>query len=113
MHVCQPPMLLIISGIVWGDIDPIMIGYTSSTILYGNCSCYWYIVGVALKLKYIIEINLIRKLSLVVSCYFHFNSHILNSCTKATRRNALISCKHGWDVRGHSTLITCLKIQLG
>ena len=38
--VCLPPRLLITSGMMWHDIDPIRLVKQILKLLYGNCSRY-------------------------------------------------------------------------
>ena len=44
MCVCVslPPRLLITSGVIWCDMDPIRLVKQVLQLLYGNCSCYCY-----------------------------------------------------------------------
>ena len=38
--VCLPPGLLITSGMIWHDMDPMQLVKQVLQLLYGNCSCY-------------------------------------------------------------------------
>ena len=38
--MCPPPRLLITSGMIWGDMDPVKLVKQVVQLLYGNCSRY-------------------------------------------------------------------------
>ena len=38
--VCPPPRLLITSGVMWSDMDPVRLVKQVLKLLYGNCSHY-------------------------------------------------------------------------
>ena len=38
--VCPAPRLLITSGLMWHDMNPIQLVKQVLQLLYGNCSCY-------------------------------------------------------------------------
>ena len=40
MCVCLPPRLLITSGVMWRDIDPVRLVKQVLQLTYGNCSRY-------------------------------------------------------------------------
>ena len=42
MCVCQPPRLLLTSGMMWREMDPIKLVKQLLQLSYSNCSCYHY-----------------------------------------------------------------------
>ena len=85
MCVCPPLRLsIIISGVMWHDMDPIRLVIKQLIQLYMVAVVGIDIIGMNLELNVIIATNLIRVSYQYISCYCNCNSH-KNSCMKVTR----------------------------
>ena len=50
--VCPPPKLLITSGVIWHDMDPIRLVKQVLQLLYGNCSSYFNEHGLGIDTRH-------------------------------------------------------------
>ena len=91
--VCLPPRLLITSGVMWHDMDPM-------TVVVGS---------VVIALMHVIETNLIRVSYHCISHYFHYNGHLKQLYISNTTKH--FSYKGGCGVCGQ-TCIEALKEEL-
>ena len=57
--VCLPPRLIITSGVMWRDMDPIPLVKQVLQLLYGNCMSL-SLMGMALALVHVVDTNPLR-----------------------------------------------------